>query len=115
MFDIAATADHQPAVYIRWGMGPTDSSNTYPGWNVDDVEIWGTVPPQGFAKGDMNCDGAVDGADIEPFFFASSDPVGSQAAFPGCNLTNADINGDASVDGADIEPFFECLSSGNCP
>ncbi|HUW84368.1 MAG TPA: M36 family metallopeptidase [Phycisphaerae bacterium] len=38
-YDISAVADDQPAVYIRWGMGTTDSSVTYPGWNIDDVEI----------------------------------------------------------------------------
>jgi hypothetical protein len=40
-FDISAFADNQPTVYIRWGMGPTDSSWQYSGWNIDDVEITG--------------------------------------------------------------------------
>jgi|GEM_PF-2727476 len=40
-FDISAIAADQPAVYVRWGMGPTDASITYPGWNLDDVEITG--------------------------------------------------------------------------
>ncbi|MBN2538433.1 MAG: IPTL-CTERM sorting domain-containing protein [Deltaproteobacteria bacterium] len=39
-FDISGVADNQPAVYLRWTMGPI----TYPaplcGWNIDDVEIW---------------------------------------------------------------------------
>ena len=39
-YDISAVADDQPAVYIRWGMGPTDDTVTYPGWNLDDIEIW---------------------------------------------------------------------------
>jgi hypothetical protein len=38
-FDVAALADNQATVYVRWGMGPTDSSLTYPGWNIDDVQI----------------------------------------------------------------------------
>jgi len=38
-FDISALADGQPAVYIRWSMGPTDGSVTYCGWNIDDVAI----------------------------------------------------------------------------
>jgi Zn-dependent metalloprotease len=38
-YDISTVADLQPAVYIRWAMGPTDSSVVYPGWNIDDVEI----------------------------------------------------------------------------
>ncbi len=44
-FDIAAIADGQPTVYIRWSMGPTDGSQTYCGWNIDDVEIWGIAAP----------------------------------------------------------------------
>ena len=39
--DISAVADNQPQVYIRWGMGPTDSSVTYCGWNIDDVSLSG--------------------------------------------------------------------------
>jgi len=39
--DISAVADMQSAVYVRWGMGPTDGSFRYCGWNLDDVEIWG--------------------------------------------------------------------------
>jgi hypothetical protein len=39
-FDISSVADGQPEVYIRWQMGPTDSSVVYSGWNIDDVEIW---------------------------------------------------------------------------
>jgi len=41
-FDISAIADNQSTVYIRWGMGPTDGGLTYPGWNIDDVQIVAT-------------------------------------------------------------------------
>jgi hypothetical protein len=44
IFDISAIADGRSTVYIRWCMGPTDGSVTYPGWNIDDVEIWGVAP-----------------------------------------------------------------------
>lgn len=43
-FDISAAADNQPTVYIRWGMGPTDSSWQYSGWNIDDVKVTGIAP-----------------------------------------------------------------------
>ena len=42
-YDISAMADNQPTVYVRWGMGPTDSSVTYPGWNIDDVALIGEM------------------------------------------------------------------------
>jgi len=38
-YDISEVAGTQPAVYIRWVMGPTDISVIYPGWNIDDVEV----------------------------------------------------------------------------
>jgi len=37
----ASVADNQATVYFRWAMGPTDDSVTYPGWNIDDVQITG--------------------------------------------------------------------------
>ena len=39
--DLAGHADGQPAVYIRWGLGPTDSVWSYCGWNLDDVALVG--------------------------------------------------------------------------
>ncbi|MFC1603878.1 S8 family serine peptidase [Planctomycetota bacterium] len=36
-----SVADGQATVYFRWGIGPTDESVTYPGWNIDDVRITG--------------------------------------------------------------------------
>ncbi len=41
-YDISAVADGQPVVYVRWGMGPTDGSIRYAGWNIDDVRFTGT-------------------------------------------------------------------------
>jgi len=38
-YDISAVAAGQPTVYVRWVMGPTDFSVTYPGWSIDDVKI----------------------------------------------------------------------------
>lgn len=39
--DVSAQADGQPEVYVRWGMGPTDSAWRYCGWNLDDVALAG--------------------------------------------------------------------------
>jgi len=41
-FDISSVADGEGTVYLRWTQGVTDSSWTYSGWNIDDVQIWGT-------------------------------------------------------------------------
>ncbi len=34
-------ADNQPTVYFRWGLGPTNASVVYGGWNIDDVQVTG--------------------------------------------------------------------------
>ncbi len=37
----AGIADGQTTVFFRWGLGPTDDWVTYPGWNIDDVQVTG--------------------------------------------------------------------------
>ena len=66
-------------------------------------------------RGDLNCGGVTNGADIDPFFLALADPADYAVSFPPCNRMNADVNGDGVLNGADIDPFFECLGSGGCP
>ncbi|MDX9856901.1 MAG: C25 family cysteine peptidase [candidate division Zixibacteria bacterium] len=40
-YDVGAYADHNPDFQIRFGMGTTDVSLTYCGWNIDDIELKG--------------------------------------------------------------------------
>ncbi len=40
-YDVSAYADSNPNFQIRFGMGPTDGSANYCGWNIDDVELKG--------------------------------------------------------------------------
>ncbi len=65
-----------------------------------------------FPLGDMNCDGVVNFADINPFVLALSDPAGYMQQFPTCNINLADVNRDGVVDFADINPFVALLSGG---
>jgi subtilisin-like proprotein convertase family protein len=44
-YDISDVADREPAVYLRWVMGETDGTVTYPGWNIDDIEVSGVDAP----------------------------------------------------------------------
>ncbi len=62
-----------------------------------------------FALGDLNCDGAIDAADIEGFLLALFDPAEFANQYPACDATLADINRDGSVDALDIEPFIGLL------
>lgn len=60
--------------------------------------------------GDTNCDGSVNGLDIQSFALAIIDPAGYAAQFPMCNILNADTNGDSNVDIGDIASFATLLT-----
>lgn len=59
--------------------------------------------------GDLNCDGAANGMDIEPFITALSDPAEYGSTYPECELGNGDFNQDGTVNGFDIGPFIESI------
>ncbi len=64
--------------------------------------------------GDLNCDGLVDNADIDPFVLALTDPASYAASYPDCAIDLADVNGDGAVDNGDIDAFVACLLNGGC-
>ncbi|TWT46160.1 hypothetical protein RAS1_26080 [Phycisphaerae bacterium RAS1] len=64
------------------------------------------------AVGDVNCDGAVDVLDINPFILAVGDPSSYAAKWPDCPLWRADINTDGEVNVLDINPFVAQLDGG---
>jgi hypothetical protein len=68
------------------------------------------------ARGDLNCDGLINGYDIDPFVLALSsapDFAAYQAAYPDCDGMLADVNTDGAVNGFDIDPFVTRLTSGS--
>jgi hypothetical protein len=75
----------------------------------DDVRVW-----QAPRTGDVNCDGAVNAFDIDPFVLALTSADEYAAAFPACHRTVADVNGDGVVNAFDIDPFVQCLTGGGC-
>ncbi|TVQ58859.1 MAG: hypothetical protein EA379_12555, partial [Phycisphaerales bacterium] len=91
-YNISGVADGEATVYLRWGMGPTDSTVTYHGWNIDDVGIraFAPLPP---CPGDANGDGVVDFADLS-LVLGSFGATGD--SLPG------DVNGDGVIDFADL-------------
>jgi hypothetical protein len=63
--------------------------------------------------GDLNCDGAVNFDDINPFVSTlGADPLAWNLAHPGCHWLNADCNGDGVVNFDDIDAFVALLSGG---
>ncbi|MCH8807589.1 MAG: FG-GAP repeat protein, partial [Planctomycetes bacterium] len=88
-------------------------------WNNDNGDLSGSAylfdAAGASSPGDLNCDGRLDGGDIDPFFLALGDPAAYLLQFPNCDVLNGDMNGDGRLDGGDIDPFFECLGGGQCP
>ena len=41
VYDVSAEADNNPNFQVRFGMGTTDGSVTYKGWNIDDFKVIG--------------------------------------------------------------------------
>ena len=116
--DNAFVIDSQHSITQTFAVGEiTLAANMW----MDASEVAGTgvalVNADGLSliKGDMNCDGSINGADIDPFFLALGDPAGYAAMFPNCDVLSGDMNGDGLLNGADIDPFFVCLGGGFCP
>jgi subtilisin-like proprotein convertase family protein len=101
-YDISSVADQQATVYVRWGMGPTDPNATYPGWNIDDVEVWGLLQ-----VGDCNHNGITDDCDLD-----CGEP-GGVCDVPGCGQ-KPDCNGNGAPDECDIadETSQDCDGNG---
>jgi hypothetical protein len=77
-----------------------------------DASITFTVG-QLYDPGDMNCDGVVSPADIDPFVIALvQGQAAYEAQFPNCVYLNADLNNDGLVSSADIDPFVTALTGG---
>ena len=87
-----------------------------PGNGYTEVVDMGAYEFQGttFWRGDLNCDGFFNGADIDPFFLALGDPAGYAIQFPNCDIMLGDMNCDNRVNGGDIDEFFRCLGVGGC-
>ena len=60
-------------------------------------------------RGDLNCDGSLDLADVEPFIVALLDAEKYKQKYPDCDIKRADITLDGSVDLLDVEPFITLL------
>jgi hypothetical protein len=91
-YNMSAVADGHAAVYLRWTMGPTDSIVNYPGWNIDDVEIWATRTT---LPGDYDENGVVDVEDFAGSVGCYAGPAGGLD--PGCERVDMDLDGDADL------------------
>ncbi len=72
----------------------------------------GVSTTTGTLLGDANCDGLVNGQDIDCFVDAL---VSGSECVVGCSLLNADVNQDGAVNALDIDTFVDCIVGGGCP
>jgi len=108
-FDISAVADGRATVYVQWGMGPTDSAVTYPGWNLDDVQIVGTrdcnhnfVLDDCESGTDCNGNGVLDQCDLASGFSRDCQPDGVLDECELANGTSQDCNWNGIPDECDV-------------
>ncbi|MBU0639646.1 MAG: hypothetical protein KKB50_12335 [Planctomycetes bacterium] len=80
---------------------------------IDDVVITKVTCLAPELVGDMNCDGAINGFDIDAFLLVigGSPPYDDYyGQYPDCNHMNADCNEDGVVNGFDIDAFVLMLA-----
>lgn len=76
---------------------------------VDDVSVESFECTAPVFAGDLNCDGAVNAADVQPFILLLTDPAAYAAAYPACASARGDLNSDTLIDGADVQQFVATL------
>lgn len=62
-------------------------------------------------SGDLNCDGQVNGFDIDSFVLALVDPGAYRVAETGCEPLNGDIDHSGTLTNFDIDPFVACITN----
>ncbi|MBU0637756.1 MAG: hypothetical protein KKB50_02740 [Planctomycetes bacterium] len=70
---------------------------------------WVTGFMPSYSPGDMNCDGLVNGFDIDGFILAIDSQADYEATYPACDYLLADMNNDGLVNGFDIDGFVDLL------
>jgi hypothetical protein len=106
-----------PSVQAPQGPGFTSSRQMVIG-----LHFWGgtsgifsTSVPVPTSPADMNCDGGVDGLDVDGFSLAVLEPSMYATELPDCNILNGDINLNGMTDIADTDLFVTCVLTGGCP
>ncbi len=94
---------------IRDGLSADCNDNGIPDDCDPDSDGDGIPDDCDYTLGDLNCDGAFDFGDINPFVTALLAPSQYATEYPTCNLLNGDFSADGFVDFADINPFVRAL------
>lgn len=92
-YDLAPYTYNRDTFRLRWTMGNTDATQTYCGWNIDDVSLMGYETPEPIV-GDLDADGDVDLSDLAQML--------GHYGQSGVQYSDGDINGDGIVDLNDL-------------
>ncbi len=101
-FDISAYAANQPTVYIRWGIGPTNTNKTFSGWNIDDISVVGRYQGRVIA-GDFETDCDVDFFDFSILADAWLSGLGDGNWCLPCDISEP---GDNTINILDLQVFI---------
>ncbi len=108
VFNATGTHPEQAYYTIRDGSGQIIAQDGDGTTQPTGVSVRARCPELPF-HGDLNCDGAINAFDIDPFVLALTDVTAYRAAYPDCYFLTADVNGDGEVNAFDIDPFVELL------
>lgn len=78
---------------------------------IDNFRVTAAMGPTYLAIGDLNCDCAVSGLDVQSFVLALLDSSAYADRHPNCNRLLGDVNTDGAVTQADVAPFVALLLS----
>ena len=110
---LTAAAELGIRSFVEWqdGGGATITTNPSHQFSVSaDAQYTAIYEITGFQTGDVNCDGAVNFGDIDPFVMAITNPGGYVIEYPDCDSILADCNGDGLVNNGDIDPFVAIIA-----
>lgn len=106
----ATTVDSIEVIWPRQG-SLAARTQVFPGpIDADQILTLNAISTQPvYSAGDLNCDGAVNNFDIDPFVLALIDAESYAAAFPNCDRQLLDVNDDGLANNFDIDPFVTLL------
>jgi len=81
-YDVFAYADGNPDFQVRFGMGPTDSSWRYSGWNIDDFRVTGSLNRGVFFEDDFSADKGWTGLQADEWERGPARAGGGEFGYP---------------------------------